>query len=207
VSLGGAHPAEVLRCSTLLVPVGKVLELSSLLHVALVVGFLLGDLGLSDLLVLRGAQSRGDVRFGSDLADLQVLLGAGTVVVLVSLGGEQIQVEDAVGQRDVLVGSRGLLVLDGFDSSGNSPVVARWSKCGGRSDKGSGDEGGILHFRDGTRTLKVKCVREGEISKFAEQNVSSFFRFFETDSGITCLSDRKLLSSKRFICGPSTQQS
>jgi hypothetical protein len=53
----------------------KVQELSSLLGVLVVVGGLLGLIRITNLLVLSGSQSSGDIRVGSKFSGLELQLG------------------------------------------------------------------------------------------------------------------------------------
>ena len=71
-SVGVLDPALGHISSSLLVPLSVVSELSCLLDVSVVVGGLLGIFLITNLLVLSGSQSSGNVRVGSKLSSLEL---------------------------------------------------------------------------------------------------------------------------------------
>ncbi len=112
--------------STLDVPVSVINEDSGLLYVLLVVVSLLLGLSLTKLVVLLLGESSRYVRLSGNLGNLYILLGAGTVIVLVGVRGEKVHSENTVEEGGLLgvylSGNTGSLVGRGEGrGGGNAP--------------------------------------------------------------------------------------
>jgi len=129
----GLEPGLAGVGSAVEVELGVVEELSGLGDVAVVVGLLLGGLLVADGVVLGGGKAGGDVGVGTDLALGEVFAVAGSVVVLVGLGGEEVHVKHAGGD--------GLLLGEG----GGRAAGLLGGEGGGRANEGGGDDGLSLH--------------------------------------------------------------
>lgn len=115
--------------STRHVPLSVIDELASLLHIALVVLVLLLLFFRTDFFVLSLAESSRDIGVVSELAYLDILVRASSVLVAVAI--EQVEVENAVGQS----------VL----GSGHAAVSRCRGKGRSRSQECASDDGGSLH--------------------------------------------------------------
>lgn len=129
--------------SALQVKIGVVRENASLLDVALVVVVLLLLFGDTDLLVLGLGQASRDVRVVRELANLEVLLATGAVVVLLLHGSEQVHAEDTVGE--------------GVAGNRDASVGRSRGKGRSRSDEDKGGGGGDLHVL-GSKLSRSKIV-------------------------------------------------
>ena len=155
---GGLGPVLADVGAAVEVELGVVEELAGLGDVALVVGLLLGGGLLADLVVLVGGEAGGDVgAAGGDGALLEVLAAAGTVVVLVGLGGEEVHVEDTGGDGLALGG----LLGDGGGSGGLLATEGTEGLGGGGS--GEDESGSVLHFRDIYYSIRFRRMRTSSI--------------------------------------------